>query len=85
MDDDVQANFSGELQLLLEEAGLFRFVSAVVDFRLDLFLGRSLERLDENLGRLAILCEFPAGQRMIVQTRLADRDHARVLRQFPQG
>ena len=49
MNDDIQSEFDREIELLLEQAGLFRFVGAVVDLGLDLFFGRSLERLDENL------------------------------------
>ncbi len=42
MNDDVQPELRGEIELLFEKAGLFRFVSAVVDLRLQLLFRRGL-------------------------------------------
>ena len=40
MDDDIESQFCRQIELLLEQTGLLRFVSAVVNARFDLFFRR---------------------------------------------
>ncbi len=84
MNDDVQPELHGEIELLLEQTGLFRFVGAIVDFRFHLLVGRGLKRLDENLRCLAFLRQLNAGKRVIIEAGLADRHDARAFRQLAQ-
>src|SRR5205085_3249029 len=71
MYDDVEAELGGEIELLLEETGLFRFVSAVVNAGFDFFFGRALQCAGEDL-RFLFFGRFDAGQIMIIEPGLAD-------------
>ena len=84
MNDHVQSQFDCEIELLFKQTRLFRFVSAVVDFRLEQILGGSLERFRKNLGALLSFRQFQTWQRMIIQARFAERDHARVRGKFAE-
>ena len=83
MNDNVQPELDREIELLLEQTGLFRFVGAVVNVGFDFFFRRALQRLREYL-RLALLRQFHARQSMIIETGFTDRDDAPAFRQFAQ-
>ena len=78
MNDNVQPQLRGEIELLFKQTGLFRFVGAVVNVGLDLFLGRGLERLGKNLRHLAFLRQLNARERMIIEAGFANRHDARI-------
>ena len=83
MNDDIQAELRREIELLLKQTGLFRFVRAVVDIGFDFFFRETLERLGKNL-RLAFLRYLNAREPMIIQTGFANRHDARTFCQFAQ-
>ena len=56
----VRVFFDCEIELLFKQTRLFRFVSAVVDFRFELLLSRSLKRFDQDLGILPLFRQFQA-------------------------
>ena len=82
MDNDIKPKLGRQFELLLKQTRLFGFISAVVDFGLDLLFRRRLKRLHENLSVLALFRELQTRQRVIIQTRFADRDDPRILRQL---
>src|SRR5438105_15576552 len=54
MDDNVQSEFHGQIELLFKQACLFRFVSAILDARFDFFFGRILKRFGNSLEQLLV-------------------------------
>ena len=82
MDHCVEPQLHGEVELLLKQTRLFRFVSAVANLGFDFFIGLSAQR-GHHLD-LLFFRHFFAWQTMIIEARLADGHHARVLCQFAQ-
>jgi len=80
MDYDIHSKLDREIEKLFEQLGLLRLVGAVFDARFNLFLGAALQSI-ENLHVLALRC-FDAGQIMIIESDLADRNDAWIFRQF---
>src|SRR5205807_6389881 len=83
MDDDVQSEFHGQIELLFEQACLFRFVSAVVNALFDFFFGRILKRFGTSLEQLLVwknscffVRQLDARQPMVIQSGLADSHDA---------
>src|SRR4029077_8884437 len=58
-------------------------MSAIFDAGVDLFFGLTLQCIGEDLHFLVLRCR-DTRQRMIIQTRFANRNYARTLRQFAQ-
>ena len=83
MNHDIKAQLSGEIELLLKKTGLPRFISAVSYVCFDLLFDLTLQRASEHLHVLPF-CSFDTWQTMIIQTCLANRDHARTVRQLAQ-
>src|SRR5881275_2846941 len=83
MNHDIKAQLSGEIELLLKKTGLPRFIGAVLYVCFDLLFDLTLQRASENLHVL-LFCSLDTRQMMIIQTCLANRDHARAVRQLAQ-
>src|SRR5438876_2079174 len=82
MDYCIEPQLDGEVELLLKQTRLFRFVSAIANLCFDFFIGLSPQR-GHDLD-LLFLRYFFTRQMVIIESRLADGYHARVLCQFTQ-
>ena len=76
--------FDREIELLLEQTRLFRFVSAVVNARLRSLLPSRFASALANTCASWFLATSTLGKSMIIQTGFADRDDARTFRQLAQ-
>src|SRR5438270_12963611 len=83
MNYDIELELDREIELLLKQYRLLRFISAIFDAGVDLFFRLTLQRIGENLHFL-VLRRRLARQRMIIQTRFANRYYARTFRQLAQ-
>src|SRR5438552_9916316 len=83
MNYDIELELDREIELLLKQYRLLRFISAVFDAGVDLFFRLTLQCIGEDLHFLVLRCR-DTRQRMIIQTCLANRNHARTLRQLAQ-
>src|SRR5882724_2152120 len=81
MNYDIEPKLDREIELLLEYYRLLGFVSAVFDAGVDLLFRFTLQCIGEHL-HFFVLRRRLARQRMIIQTRFANRHHSRTLRQF---
>ena len=81
MNNDVQAELSCEVELLLKQTGLPRFVGAILDVCFDLFFDFALECASEDL-HVFFLCRLDAWQMMIIEAGLANPDDAPAFGQF---
>ena len=83
MNHDVEPKLDCQIELLLEQTRLFRFVRAVANLRFDFFIGLTSQS-SHNL-HLLFPGYFFTRQVMIIQAGLANSHDARVLRQFAQA
>src|SRR3954470_7157970 len=82
MNHDVEPELDGQIELLLEQARLFRFVSAVADLRFDFFI-RFTSQSSHHLD-LVFLSHLFTCQMVIVQAGLANCYYARMFREVAQ-
>ena len=82
MDHHVEPQFHRQVELLLKQTHLFRFVCAVANLRFDFFIGLS-SQCGHDLD-LLFLRYFFTRQMVIIETCLADGYDARALCQFAQ-
>ena len=77
MNHHIEPQLHRQIELLLKQTRLARFVGAIVNTRFDFFLGFALQRPREHLHFLLLGC-FHARQMMIIKPRFAQRDDSRI-------